>query len=123
MKIKDVKDKLFIDNANLSGSKIHMVNLADTIFDDINMSKVKFTNICFSDMEICGAQMGGAYFHCIGLPPETKGNRKQRPLKFENCDLNRSSIKNCDLSKVNISKCNISGLKINGVLVEKLLKK
>jgi uncharacterized protein YjbI with pentapeptide repeats len=123
MKIEDKKAKLFIDNANLSGSKIHMVNLSGTVFDDINMSKTKFTNICFSDIEICCAQMGGAYLHNIGLPPETRGKRKQRPLKFENCELNDSMIKNCNLSNVKIVKCDISGMKINGILVEKLLKK
>ncbi|TWI98815.1 hypothetical protein JN11_03003 [Mucilaginibacter frigoritolerans] len=47
---------------------------------------------------------------------------KQRPLKFEDCELGESTITNCNLTGVSIDKCELKGMKINGILVEDLLK-
>jgi uncharacterized protein YjbI with pentapeptide repeats len=47
---------------------------------------------------------------------------KQRPLRFENCDLANSTITNCNLSGVQLTDCNISGMTINGIPVERLLE-
>jgi len=98
----------------------------DSYFNDIRAVGVKITNANLSDLEIEGAQLGGAYIHNIGMPPKGHpfydANAKQRPLKFEDCDLSDSSIANCNLSNVTISDCNITGMKINGILVEDLLK-
>ncbi|MDB4920125.1 pentapeptide repeat-containing protein [Mucilaginibacter sp.] len=95
--------------------------------EDVSATGVKIMDANLSDLEIEGAQLGGAYIHNIGMPPEGHPAydpaAKQRPLKFENCDLNGSNIINCDLSNVNITECNLTGMKINGILVEDLLKK
>ncbi|NCD71076.1 pentapeptide repeat-containing protein [Mucilaginibacter agri] len=120
-KVLDVQRSL-IDN-----SKFYMVCLTHAEFKDVNMSNCKITDANLSDLEIEGAQLGGAYIHNIGMPPECHpmydADAKQRPLRFENCELSGSTITNCNLSGVDISNCNISGLKINGILIEDLLKK
>jgi uncharacterized protein YjbI with pentapeptide repeats len=46
---------------------------------------------------------------------------KQRPLRFEDCDLNHSTINNCNLQGVAIADCNINGMTINGILIKDLL--
>ena len=86
------------DNANLAGSRFHNVNLSNSAFDDVNLSKTTFHDINFSDITITATQLGGAIFKHIGLPPGSTD--KQRPLKFEECDLNHSTIRNCDLRDV-----------------------
>lgn len=127
LKLIEENKKLEIHKADISGSNIHMVCLNNTSFTDVAMTNVKIEDANLSDIEIKYAQLGGAYIHDIGLPP--KGHpaydpdARQRPLRFEDCDLNGSTITNCDLSNVEISDCNISGLKINGVLIGELLKK
>ena len=106
-------------------------------------AQIKDANL--SDLEIEGAQLGGAYIHNIGIPP--KGHplydpqKKMRPLKFEdcnltgimiedcklesgvisNCNLAGSLIDDCNLSGVELKNCNIKGLKIDGVDVGVLL--
>ena len=95
-------------------------------FDDISAKGVKITNANLSDLEIEGAQLGGAYIHNIGMPPKGhpayNADARQRPLKFEDCDLNNSIITNCNLSGLTIDDCNLSGMTINGVPVEAMLK-
>lgn len=103
----DVRGSLF-HNVTLEGSRIHDANL--------------------SDLEIDGAQLGGAYIHNIGMPPEghpayDPNNMKQRPLKFENCDLMGSTINDCNLMNIKITNCNIEGLSIDGIDISKLIKK
>jgi hypothetical protein len=94
-------------------------------FRDVAMTNIKITDANLSDLEIEGAQLGGAYIHNIGMPP--KGHpmydpeARQRPLKFENCDLAASSFTNCDLSGVSLSNCNLAGMTIDGIGVEALL--
>jgi uncharacterized protein YjbI with pentapeptide repeats len=106
--------------------KVTRAMIDNSYFEDIKATGIKITNANLSDLEIEGAQLGGAYIHNIGMPP--KGHPlynptfKQRPLKFEDCDLNGSSITNCNLSNVTISGCNLTGMKINGILVTDLLK-
>jgi len=95
------------------------------LFEDVTLAGTKIMNANLSDLEIEGAQLGGAYIHNIGMPP--KGHpmydpqAKMRPLKMEDCNLEGSVIVNCNLSNVEISDCNIQGLKINGVDIEQLL--
>ncbi len=100
------------------------------------MKNTKITNANLSDLEIEGAQLGGAFIHNIGMPP--KGHplydaaAKQRPPRFEDCYLAGTSITNCNLSGVVINDCNLSGvviddcnvtgMKINGILMEDLLQ-
>lgn len=101
--------------------------LSGSSFHDVAMMNVKIMDANLSDLEIEGAQLGGAYIHNIGMPPKGHAmydpEAKQRPLRLENCDLNHSTITNCNLSGVAISDCNLSGMKINGIAVEDLLEK
>jgi uncharacterized protein YjbI with pentapeptide repeats len=113
--------------SNLNDSTFREFCINNAHIQDVSATDVKIVDANLSDLEIEGAQLGGAYFHNIGMPP--KGHpaydpaARQRPLKFENCDLNASTITDCDLSNVNISDCNLKGMKINGILVEDLLKR
>lgn len=125
VEIKDAKKQMTVTESCIDGSKFIRGSLQHLYFEDINMSGTKITNANLSDLEIEGAQLGGAYIHNIGMPPEGHfmydPNAKQRPLRFENCDLNNSSITDCNLSGVDIKDCKLDGMKINGILVEELL--
>jgi uncharacterized protein YjbI with pentapeptide repeats len=100
--------------------------LNNSYFNDVAMMNVKIIDANLSDLEIEGAQLGGAYIHNIGMPPKGhpmyNAEARQRPLRFEDCDLHNSTLTNCDLSGVSISDCNLSGMRINGISVENLLK-
>jgi uncharacterized protein YjbI with pentapeptide repeats len=117
-KIEIKEDCKVIDarNAMLNGS----------YFNDVAMTGVRIINANLSDLEIEGAQLGGAFIHNIGGAPEGHPvydpNFEQRPLRFEDCDLHGSTITNCNLSGIQITDCNISGLTIDGVNIEELLK-
>jgi|SRR5437588_6961061 len=116
IEIKEDHKVIEANKAMLNGSSFH----------DVAMTNVKIVDANLSDLEIEGAQLGGAYIHNIGMPP--KGHMmynpeaKQRPLRFEDCDLNNSTINHCNLSGVSISNCNLYGMTINGILVEDLLE-
>lgn len=103
-------------NAMLNGS----------YFNDVAMTGVKIINANLSDLEIEGAQIGGAYIHNIGGPPAGHPmydpDFQQRPVRFEDCDLNNSTIINCNLRGVLISNCKLTGMTINGIPVEDLLR-
>ncbi len=100
--------------------------LDNSYFNDVSIKNVKIINANLSDLEIEGAQLGGAFIHNVGMPP--KGHpmydpaAKQRPMRFEDCNLAGSTITNCNLGGVVIDDCNLAGMTINGILVEDLLK-
>ena len=89
------------------------------------MANVKIVNANLSNLEIEGAQLGGAYIHNIGMPPKDHPmydpDARQRPLRFEDCDLHESAFVNCDLNGVELTDCNIKGLKINGIAIDDLI--
>lgn len=125
--IIETRKILNVKMSNLNDSKFLQFCINNAYIEDVSATGVTIVDANLSDLEIKYAQLGGAYIHDIGMPP--KGHpaydpaAKQRPLKFENCDLNGSTISNCDLSNVNIRDCNLAGMRINGILVEELLKK
>ena len=94
-------------------------------FEDVNLSGTKITNANMSDIEIEGAQLGGAYIHNIGMPPKDHPAydpaARQRPLIFEDCFLAGSRISNCNLTDVELTDCNTSGMKINGVRIDDMI--
>jgi len=109
--------------------------MADITIFDVNASKMKIVNANLSDLEIEGAQLGGAFIHNIGLPPKdhpmyVEGAR-MRPVKFEDCNLSQTTIHDCNLSQstihdcnlsgVEISDCNLTGMTIDGIPVQDLL--
>jgi len=116
IQISETKKVLEVKQAMIDGSS----------FQDISAKNIKITDANLSDLEIEGAQIGGAYIHNIGMPPNGHPfydpNARQRPVRFENCDLHGSTIINCNLENVVIDDCNLKGLKINGILLEELLK-
>jgi uncharacterized protein YjbI with pentapeptide repeats len=118
--------QLNVYEARIENSKITMSCINGLQMNDVSATNVKISDANLSDLEINGAQMGGAYIHSIGMPPEGHmyydPNAEQRPLKFEDCDLQGSTITDCNLSEVAISDCNLSGMTIDGILLEDLLK-
>ncbi|MDB5146485.1 MAG: pentapeptide repeat-containing protein [Mucilaginibacter sp.] len=124
--ITETKKMLDVKMALLNGSTFEQMMMNNASFKDVCITGLKITDANLSDLEIEGAQLGGAYIHNIGMPPEGhpayNPAAKQRPLKFENCDLQGSTITDCNLSGVSISDCNLSGMKINGIDVADLLK-
>ncbi|WP_099156935.1 pentapeptide repeat-containing protein [Virgibacillus ndiopensis] len=121
------KQFMDLEMAEISGSKFNHVLAEKLHFHNVNLSGTKITDANLSDLHIEDAQIGGATFRHIGLPPEGHpahdSDAKHRTVTFENCDLNTSTLKNCNLSNVDISNCSIKGLRINGVLIEELLEK
>lgn len=108
------------ENVNLTQTRIHNVNLSKSEFDDINLSGTTFFDINFSDVKFSAAQFGGVQFKHIGLPPGS--TEKQRPISFEECDLNSSVFEKCDLRGVEIRACQVEGMKIDGIPVQDLLE-
>ncbi|MGN6639328.1 MAG: pentapeptide repeat-containing protein [Mucilaginibacter sp.] len=96
------------------------VMLNDSYFNNIAMTNTRIINANLSNLEIEGAQLGGAFIHNIGMPPKDHPmydpKARQRPLRFEDCDLNGSTLTNCDLSGVAITQSNLTGMTINGIV-------
>jgi uncharacterized protein YjbI with pentapeptide repeats len=116
IQISETKKILKVKRAMIDGSS----------FEDISAKNIKITDANLSGLEIEGAQIGGAFIHNIGMPP--KGHpmydpaARQRPVRFENCDLRDSTLTNCNLENLVINDCNLGGVKINGILLADLLK-
>ena len=106
-------------HAKLTGSRFEDVCLGDAEFDNVSLVRAKLHNINLSDITVTAAQIGGATFKHIGLPPGSKG--KQRPLRFEEADLNGTIISKSDLSGVKIEDCNIQGMTIDSIPVADLI--
>lgn len=111
------------DDCKVIIAKNAMLN--NSIFFDVAMANIKIMNANLSNLEIQGAQLGGAYIHNIGMPPKDHPmydpDARQRPLRFEDCDLHESAFINCDLNGVKLTDCNIKGLRINGVVIDDLI--
>jgi uncharacterized protein YjbI with pentapeptide repeats len=126
IEIINTAKQLNVYEARIENSTIRMACINGLTMDDVSATNIKISDANLSDLEINGAQMGGAYIHSIGMPtkghPYYNANAKHRPLKFEDCDLNGSSITDCNLCGVTISNCNLTGMTINGILVQDLLK-
>ncbi len=124
--IINARKQLVINDVCMDGSTFTNVCGKALLFDDVNLTGTKIKNANLSDLEIKGAQLGGALFQHIGLPskeaPHHDPDARQRPIRFDCCDLNNSSITRCDLSGVEIKDCMLEGMKINGVEVTELLK-
>ena len=101
---------------------VSLIGAITFLFSEKKLKNILLPMIAFS----AGGLLGGAFFHNIGMPPKGHQfydpNARQRPLKFDDCDLNGSIITNCNLSDVSIDHCNLKGMKINGILVEALLQ-
>ena len=135
IQIRQSQSQIDANDFNLENSRFVKGSLGHALFEDICLAKAIINNVNgsgltivnanLSDMEIEGAQLGGAYIHNIGMPP--KGHpmyvegAKMRPVTFEDCQLANSQFKNCDLRGVELTDCHIAGMTINGIPVEELL--
>ena len=124
--ITHAKRMLVIEDVCMDGSTFTNVCGKALKWDDVNLTGTIIKNANLSDLTIKGAQLGGAHFQHIGLPssghPHHDPVARQRPLRFESCDLNNSSILDCDLTGVEINNCKLEGMKINGIEVTELFK-
>ncbi|GGH07882.1 pentapeptide repeat-containing protein [Mucilaginibacter phyllosphaerae] len=126
VEIINCQKQLNVYEARIERSTIRMSCINELLMEDVSATNVTILDANLSDLEINGAQMGGAYLHNIGMPP--KGHlyhdpkAKHRPLKFEDCDLEGSTISNCNLTNVTLTGCNLTGTTINGIPVTDLLK-
>lgn len=125
VEIINTAKQLNVYEARRDNSTIRMSCINGLKMNDVSATNVKISDANLSDLEINGAQMGGAYIHNIGMPPKGHphydANARQRPLRFEDCNLEGSTITNCNLANLNISACTLTGMTINGILVEDLL--
>ncbi|WP_123040158.1 pentapeptide repeat-containing protein [Cohnella candidum] len=117
---------LIFDNVNLAGSKVNNANMSGVSFSDVNLSELKMSDANLSGARIEHANMShlvvdhvhlfGTEFTNVVLPQEGDGNYlpdgQYKPIVFRNCNLSNMEIIDCD----------ITGLKINGILIEELLK-
>jgi uncharacterized protein YjbI with pentapeptide repeats len=127
LKLNQVNQRIEASKAMLEDSTFTMVCLNRLQLNDVSAVDIRITNANLTNLEIEGAQLGGAFFHNIGMPPKghphyDENAQQQQPLQIENCDLNGTTISNCDLSNVSISNCNTKGMFINGILVDDLLR-
>src|ERR1044072_3534022 len=102
IEIINTAKQLNVYEAMLENSTIRMACINGLTMQDVSATNVKISDANLSDLEINGAQMGGAYIHNIGMPPKGhphyNPNAKQRPLKFEHCNLEGTTINNCNLT-------------------------
>lgn len=126
IEIKDAWKVINAKHACFDYSKFVATGAEHMTFEDVSLVGTRITNANLSNLEIDGAQMGGAYIHNIGIPKEGdlhyNSETAGQPIRFENCELRGSQISNCDLSDVEIVDCELKGMKINGIPVEDLLK-
>ncbi|MFP5116039.1 pentapeptide repeat-containing protein [Bacillaceae bacterium C204] len=127
---------LDIDNVCLAKTKINNVNMSKMVLNDINMAETKISNANLSSVGIQHANFShavidhvhlfGTEFHNVVFPVEGDGNfnseGQYKPISFQNCDLTKAQLTNCNLSNMEIIDCDISGLKINGILIEDLMR-
>jgi len=61
---------LDVNRAVVDGSKFVTAMLQQCLFQDVMMAGTRIADANLSDLEIDGAQLGGAYIHNIGMPPK-----------------------------------------------------
>ena len=117
-----MQKKMNVKHDNIAESEFEDVNMSGSGFTNINLSGSRFHDINFSDVHFAAAQIGGCVFRHIGLPPgRSDKTERQRPVTFEEATLSDSVFRKVDLSNVRIVDCNIEGMSIDGVLVTALL--
>lgn len=101
----------------MSEMTLNDVNASEWKVTNINLSKTSIQNANMSNMNIDHVHLFGTEFTNIVLPSEGDGNYQPdgdyKPIVFKQCNLTNMEIIDCD----------IKGLKINGILIEELLKK
>ena len=124
--ITDSSKQLHVQKSYIDESTFSQVSLQRVAFNDVTLAGSTIVNANLSDLQVEGAQLGGARFKNIGMPPVGhpfyKEGARQRPVRFEHCDLNGTVFIECNLQGAEINSSDTSGMKTNGILVEDLLK-
>jgi len=125
--------KISFEHCNMNGALFNDVNLKESRFENANMKYAVFSNInmknaSFSDINMSEATFGGlnlnnSKFGCVEMKNVQFVNPDLSNSRFENCNFSNVSIEKCNLSNMEIKDSDITGLKINGIEVDKLLKK
>ncbi|WP_246096410.1 pentapeptide repeat-containing protein [Paenibacillus sinopodophylli] len=124
------------DDVNLAQTKITNANMSQMSIHDANLSKLSISNVNFSEYEIKNANMShgliehvqlfGTEFRNIMLPDPkdapSDADSVYKPIVFQQSDLRGIQFHNCNLSHADLRDCDITGLRINGILIEDLLK-
>jgi uncharacterized protein YjbI with pentapeptide repeats len=106
----------------IAGSVFRDVDLSGSEFENANMSKSRLHDIDLRDISISAANLGGAHFKHLGPAPDKNGKQeRQKPVTFEEAMLGDSTFNKVDLSNVKITNCNVRGMTIDGVLVTDLI--
>jgi uncharacterized protein YjbI with pentapeptide repeats len=134
MNIENEKQELTVTNCDITGSRfknvraeqttIQCCNLAGIKFNDVNLTGMDITNANLSEINIDGAQWGGAHFQYIGYndkDDQDPAQRERKPVRFTHCSFEQGVFTDCNFANVRLDNCNISGLIINGVNIEQLL--
>ena len=112
-----------LKHENIAESEFEDLNMTGTRFTNINLSRSRFHDINFSDVQFTAALIGGTTFKHIGPMPDKDGKQeRQKAVIFEEGMLCDSVFHNMDLSGVRIVECNVTGMTIDGILVTDLLK-
>jgi uncharacterized protein YjbI with pentapeptide repeats len=113
--------KQLAENADISGSRFHDVNLEGAEFDDVNLRNATLRNINLSGIRVSAADLGGAHFRHLGPMPRPDGTQdRQQAVTFEEAMLCDSVFRGVDLSGARIEDCNTEGMTIDGVPVADL---
>ncbi|WP_436864950.1 GNAT family N-acetyltransferase [Bacillus fungorum] len=124
------------ENCNLVNTEYYQVNLKNSAFvgsnimhmnmSNCNVSQSKFRNINFRKSSYADLNLSGSKFNLVTLGgvqfKNTSLGDEKEPILFDNCDLEGSVIHNSNLKNIEIENCDITGMKINGILIEKLLE-
>jgi uncharacterized protein YjbI with pentapeptide repeats len=124
--IEDSSKEVHVHQSCIDESTFHSVSMQRVRFEDITLAGSSITNANLSGLAIEGAQLGGARFSNVGMPPEGhpmfKEGAQQDPIRFDHCDLTGSAFTDCNFKNVEIRNSILDGMKINGIPVEELLK-
>lgn len=141
---RDPKQQLVVMNSNISNSVFNNCFAANLIFkdislphlsvtyadlkhchfNDINMVNGKISDANLSNLEIEGAQWGGAHIRNVGFSNSSDPERPENPnsVQFTNCNFRNGILTECNLTNVRLDQCKIEGLIINGIQIDKLLE-
>lgn len=129
-------ESLRLDNVSLARSRIHNANMSSLRLDDVNLAGTTITNANLTESRIQDANLShatiehvhlfGTSFRRVALPQACDGNYNAdgayKPVSFEDCELAGAQFTHCDLSGAELRDCNIAGLRINGFLIEELIR-
>lgn len=115
-------------NIDLRKTEFVNADLAESDFNFTNMWKSEFVNVGLDESVFSCISLNNAYFEFASLGGTKFCNTvlgwdgEQKPISFTACNLEGCVIKNSNLAKMEITECNIAGMKIDGILVEDLIK-